>query len=85
MKNSLNFVNNFSEISAELISELQDSVKGVSLDDKARSEINELADALKNNFDKVVHHGRRADESFPRARRKRPKCRSSPRQGSISS
>ena len=31
------------------------------LDDKARTEINELTDTLKSNFDKVVHHGRRAD------------------------
>ena len=31
------------------------------LDDKARTEINDLTDTLKSNFDKVVHHGRRAD------------------------
>jgi signal transduction histidine kinase len=31
------------------------------LDDKARAEINELTGTLKSNFDKVVHHGRRAD------------------------
>jgi signal transduction histidine kinase len=31
------------------------------LDDKARTEINELTNTLKSNFDKVVHHGRRAD------------------------
>ena len=31
------------------------------LDDKARTEINELTDTLKSNFHKVVHHGRRAD------------------------
>jgi two-component system NtrC family sensor kinase len=61
IKNPLNFVNNFSGISAELIDELQDSLKGIPLDDKARTEINELTDTLKNNFDKVVHHGRRAD------------------------
>jgi signal transduction histidine kinase len=61
IKNPLNFVNNFSGISAELIDELQDTLKGISLDDKARTEINELTDTLKSNFDKVVHHGRRAD------------------------
>jgi two-component system NtrC family sensor kinase len=61
IKNPLNFVNNFSGISAELIDELQDTLKGISLDDKSRTEINELTDTLKNNFDKVVHHGRRAD------------------------
>ncbi|MFZ1951894.1 MAG: GAF domain-containing protein [Pseudolabrys sp.] len=61
IKNPLNFVNNFSGISAELIGELQDTLKGTPLDDKARTEINELTDTLKSNFDKVVHHGRRAD------------------------
>jgi signal transduction histidine kinase len=61
IKNPLNFVNNFSGISAELIDELQDTLKGISLDNKARTEINELTDTLKSNFDKVVHHGRRAD------------------------
>ena len=61
IKNPLNFVNNFSGISAELVGELQDTLKGMPLDDKARTEINELTDTLKSNFDKVVHHGRRAD------------------------
>jgi len=61
IKNPLNFVNNFSGISAELIDELRDTLKGVSLDEKARAEIEELAEMLKGNFDKVVHHGRRAD------------------------
>ena len=61
IKNPLNFVNNFSGISAELIGELQDTLKGMPLDDKTRTEINELTDTLKSNFDKVVHHGRRAD------------------------
>jgi signal transduction histidine kinase len=61
IKNPLNFVNNFSGISAELIDELQETLKSISLDNKARTEINELTDTLKSNFDKVVHHGRRAD------------------------
>ncbi|MGB7773436.1 MAG: GAF domain-containing protein, partial [Pseudolabrys sp.] len=37
IKNPLNFVNNFSGISAELISELQDTLKGTPLDDKTRT------------------------------------------------
>jgi two-component system, NtrC family, sensor kinase len=61
IKNPLNFVNNFSGISAELIDELQDTLNGIPLDDKARTEITELTNTLKGNFDKVVHHGRRAD------------------------
>jgi two-component system, NtrC family, sensor kinase len=61
IKNPLNFVNNFSGISAELIDELQDTLKTIPLDEKARADINELTATLKSNFDKVVHHGRRAD------------------------
>ena len=61
IKNPLNFVNNFSGISTELIDELQNALKGISIEDRARIEINELTDTLKSNFDKVVHHGRRAD------------------------
>jgi signal transduction histidine kinase len=61
IKNPLNFVNNFSGISAELIDELQDILKRVSADDKTRAEINELTDTLQGNLDKVVQHGKRAD------------------------
>ncbi len=61
IKNPLNFVNNFSGISAELIDELQETLSGIPLDDAARTEINELTGTLKSNFEKVVHHGRRAD------------------------
>src|SRR5262249_41331840 len=60
IKNPLNFVNNFSGVSSELIGELQDILKGP-LDDKARAEIKELTDTLRSNLDKVVQHGRRAD------------------------
>ena len=52
---------NLQGVSSELIGELQDTLKGMPLDDKARTEINELTDTLKSNFNKVVHHGRRAD------------------------
>src|SRR5262249_34699562 len=61
IKNPLNFVNNFSVVSSELIDELQDTLKGISFDDKARAEINELTDTLRGNLDKVVQHGKRAD------------------------
>jgi signal transduction histidine kinase len=61
IKNPLNFVNNFSGLSAELIDELQDALKGLPIDQKARAEINELTDTLQGNLDKVVQHGKRAD------------------------
>jgi signal transduction histidine kinase len=61
IKNPLNFVNNFSGVSAELIDELQDVLSGISIDHKARGEIKELTDTLRGNLDKVVQHGKRAD------------------------
>jgi GAF domain-containing protein len=61
IKNPLNFVNNFSGVSAELIDELQDVLERVSADDKTRAEIKELTDTLHGNLDKVVQHGKRAD------------------------
>ena len=61
IKNPLNFVNNFSVVSSELIDEFRDTVKTLPLDDKARAEINELTNTLRGNLDKVVQHGKRAD------------------------
>jgi signal transduction histidine kinase len=61
IKNPLNFVNNFSGVSAELIDELQEAFKDVSLNEKRRSEITELMDTLRGNLDKVMQHGKRAD------------------------
>ena len=61
IKNPLNFVNNFSGVSSELIDELQDTLKGISIDEKTRVEVTELMDTLRGNLDKVVQHGRRAD------------------------
>jgi len=61
IKNPLNFVNNFSGISAEMMEELQDVVSRISIDDKARAEINELTSTLRGNLDKVMQHGKRAD------------------------
>ncbi len=61
IKNPLNFVNNFSSISTEMIDELRDVLKDISIDQKARGEINELTDTLRGNLEKVVQHGKRAD------------------------
>jgi signal transduction histidine kinase len=61
IKNPLNFVNNFSALSAELIDELNDVLKSAALDDKMREEIDELTHMLKGNLEKVVQHGKRAD------------------------
>ncbi|HYC17590.1 MAG TPA: GAF domain-containing protein [Pseudolabrys sp.] len=61
IKNPLNFVNNFSGISAELIDELQEALGAISIDKKTRAEITDLADTLRSNLEKVVQHGKRAD------------------------
>jgi signal transduction histidine kinase len=61
IKNPLNFVNNFSALSAELVDELQDVLKPTALEDKTREEIDELTHMLKGNLEKVVQHGKRAD------------------------
>jgi signal transduction histidine kinase len=61
IKNPLNFVNNFSALSGELIDELNDVLKPIALDDKTREEIDELTHMLKGNLEKVVQHGKRAD------------------------
>src|SRR5262245_18470068 len=61
IKNPLNFVNNFSGVSVELINELRQSLAGANLDSKLRAEISEIADTLQGNLDKVVQHGKRAD------------------------
>ena len=61
IKNPLNFVNNFSSVSVELIDELREALGGVHLDGKIRADISEIADTLQGNLDKVVQHGKRAD------------------------
>jgi signal transduction histidine kinase len=61
IKNPLNFVNNFSGISVELLDELQEAVARVKADDKTRSDIAELAHTLQDNLNKIVQHGKRAD------------------------
>ncbi len=61
IKNPLNFVNNFSGVSVELIDELREALGGAHLDGKLRVDINEIADMLQSNLDKIVQHGKRAD------------------------
>ncbi len=61
IKNPLNFVNNFSALSGELIDELNDLLKDAKLEAKTREEIDELTQMLKGNLEKVVQHGKRAD------------------------
>ena len=61
IKNPLNFVNNFSSLSVELIGELRELLGGAGLDHSMQAKVNELSDLLQGNLDKVVQHGKRAD------------------------
>src|SRR4029078_13474746 len=61
IKNPLNFVNNFSALSSELIDELLEVLSSASLSGNAKQEVDELTHMLKGNLEKVVQHGKRAD------------------------
>jgi signal transduction histidine kinase len=61
IKNPLNFVNNFSSLSAELVEELDETLTAAPLDQKMRADLGELTQILKSNLEKVVQHGKRAD------------------------
>jgi signal transduction histidine kinase len=61
IKNPLNFVNNFSALSIELTDELNEVFTQERLTDKAQQEVDELTRLLKDNLEKVVQHGKRAD------------------------
>jgi signal transduction histidine kinase len=56
IKNPLNFVNNFSEISGELLSELKEEIEK-----NDREEVLTLLEDLKQNLEKINLHGKRAD------------------------
>ena len=56
IQNPLNFVNNFSEVSNELIDELHEEIgKGNT------EEVKTIASDIKQNLEKINHHGKRAD------------------------
>jgi two-component system NtrC family sensor kinase len=61
IKNPLNFINNFSALSAELVDELGNILKATALNKQIQEETSELTHMLKSNLEKVVQHGKRAD------------------------
>jgi two-component system, NtrC family, sensor kinase len=62
IKNPLNFVNNFSALSAELVDEMTDVFQNPALDEaNRRKELDDIRELLKSNLEKVVQHGKRAD------------------------
>jgi two-component system, NtrC family, sensor kinase len=56
IQNPLNFVNNFSEVNTELIDELKAVIANNNM-----QEANVIADDIKENEQKINHHGKRAD------------------------
>jgi GAF domain-containing protein/nitrogen-specific signal transduction histidine kinase len=63
IKNPLNFVNNFADLSVELLDELKETATPAitALDDEKRAEIDESIELLTGNLAKIAEHGRRAD------------------------
>ncbi|SNC62745.1 His Kinase A (phospho-acceptor) domain-containing protein [Hymenobacter gelipurpurascens] len=57
IQNPLNFVTNFSDVSAELIDELDDERQSPTRDPELEAE---LLNDLKKNLQKITHHGQRA-------------------------
>lgn len=60
IKNPLNFVNNFSELSMDFIQEIEEELDKLS-DSPEKENILELLSDVKSNLLKIKHHGSRAD------------------------
>ena len=56
IQNPLNFVNNFSEVNTELIEEMEKEIDNGNI-----AEIKAIASDIKDNEQKINHHGKRAD------------------------
>lgn len=60
IKNPLNFVNNFSELSLDFIQEIEEELAKLT-DSSEKENILELLADVKSNLNKIKHHGSRAD------------------------
>jgi signal transduction histidine kinase len=63
IKNPLNFVNNFAELSSELVEELNATLEpsADALPEEVRRDVADITGLLKDNLGRVVQHGKRAD------------------------
>src|SRR6202044_4220265 len=57
IQNPLNFVNNFSEVSTELVDDMNDEI-----DNGNMEEVKLIANDLKQNLEKINNHGKRAGD-----------------------
>jgi signal transduction histidine kinase len=60
IKNPLNFVNNFADLSGELMTELQETL-AKTLPAGAAADVDDVLGLLRTNVTKIAEHGRRAD------------------------
>lgn len=62
IKNPLNFVNNFAEVSTSLLEDLQAELDdiGDAIPEESREEITDIRTDLNGNLERIVHHGKRA-------------------------
>jgi two-component system NtrC family sensor kinase len=63
IKNPLNFVNNFADLSVELLGEVKAAAAPAlaALDSETRAEIDNTIETLTGNLNRIADHGRRAD------------------------
>jgi signal transduction histidine kinase len=61
IQNPLNFVNNFSEVSQELVKEMNDELVSLFKNESNWQLVKEIAADIEQNLEKINHHGRRAD------------------------
>lgn len=62
IKNPLNFVNNFADISNSLVSDLKEELETVAdaLPEDTKEEVEDISKDLTENLERIVHHGKRA-------------------------
>jgi GAF domain-containing protein/nitrogen-specific signal transduction histidine kinase len=63
IKNPLNFVNNFAELSVDLLGELKEAIAPAeaALSPEQRDDVEDVVATLTSNLEKITEHGKRAD------------------------
>ncbi len=61
IQNPLNFVNNFSEVNAELLAEINEQLERETLSSEGKSNLESILQNVAQNLEKISEHGKRAD------------------------